>query len=79
LSKYLISKIDGLLLDVAFDNWSIAANLPIESFVSIKEGEQRVISQNDVWKETNKTFRKMLRGKRIYKGYGKNDSDFKGK
>lgn len=78
VSKYNMNQIKSLLLDVAFDEWMTAINIPIESFVSIKEGREKSISVTDVWKDTNKTFKKMLRGVRTYKGYGKNDSDFRG-
>jgi hypothetical protein len=78
VSKYNINQIKGLLLDVAFDEWITAINIPIESFVSIKEGKEKSILVTDVWKDTNKTFKKMLRGVRTYKGYGKNDLDFRG-
>lgn len=78
VSKYNINQIKGLLLDVAFDEWITAINIPIESFVSIKEGTEKSILVTDVWKDTNKTFKKMLRGVRTYKGYGKNDLDFRG-
>jgi hypothetical protein len=78
VSKYNINQIKGLLLDVAFDEWITAINIPIESFVSIKEGIEKSILVTDVWKDTNKTFKKMLRGVRTYKGYGKNDLDFRG-
>ena len=77
ISKYNMSQIRGLLLDNAKDEWNSASCLPIEDFVSIKDGKPSSISVNDVWKNNNRTFRKMLRGARIYKGYGTNDSDFK--
>ena len=55
-----------------------ASNLPIEDFVSIEDGKSRSINITDVWKNNNRSFRKMLRGALIYKGYGTNDEDFKG-
>lgn len=78
VSKYSMNQVKSLLLDIAFDEWITAINIPIESFVSIKEGREKSILVTDVWKDTNKTFREMLRGVRTYKGYGKNDSDFRG-
>lgn len=78
ISKYNISQIKGFLLDIAIDEWTTASSLPIEDFVSIKDGKPRQINVADVWKKNNRTFRRMLRGARIYKGYGKNDADFKG-
>jgi hypothetical protein len=78
ISKYNMSQIKGLLLDVAIDEWITASTLPIEDFVSIKEGKPQSISVAEVWKKNNRGFRNMLRGARIYKGYGTNDSDFKG-
>lgn len=78
ISKYIISRIDGLLLDIAFSEWTTAANLPLEGFVSIKDGQENDLILDDIWKQTNKSFRNMLRGARIYKGYGQKDQDFKG-
>lgn len=78
ISKYNISQIKGLLLDIAIEEWVTASTLPIEDFVTIKNGKSQSISVNEVWKKNNRGFRNMLRGARIYKGYGTNDSDFKG-
>lgn len=78
ISKYIISQVNGFVLDIAFDEWEIAANLPIESLISIKNGEKRDLPLDDVWKEKNRSFRKMLKGSRIYRSYGKNDKNFKG-
>lgn len=78
ISKYTISQINGFLLDIAFSEWTTSANLPIEGFVSIKKGEKKDLLLDDIWKQTNKSFRNMLRGARIYKGYGQKDQDFKG-
>ena len=68
---------EGQLLDIAKNEWANAANLPIEDFVSIQDGKPKRLLNASVWKETNKTFRDMLRGMRRYQGYGKNDSDFR--
>jgi len=78
ISKYIINRIDGLLLDIAFSEWTTVANLPLEGFVSIKDGQENDLILEDIWKQNNKSFRNMLRGSRIYKGYGQNDQDFKG-
>jgi len=78
ISKYIISQVDGLLLDIAFNEWEVASNLPIENLISIKDGKVRDLPLFDVWKEKNKTFRKMLVGTRIYKSYGSKDENFKG-
>ena len=78
ISKYIISQIDGLLLDIAFDEWTVASNLPIEGFISVTKGEQKDLILEEIWKEKNKTFRNMLRGARIFKGYGQKDQNFKG-
>jgi len=78
ISKYNIDQIKGLLLDIAIDEWTTASTLPIEDFISLENGKPRQINVADVWKKNNRSFRKMLRGARIYKGYGKNDLDFKG-
>ena len=76
ISKYNIYQIKGVLLDIAVDEWVTASSLPIEDFVSIQNGKPRPLNVRDIWKKNNQTFRKMLRGARIYKGYGKNDADF---
>jgi|TARA_B100000925_G_scaffold280611_1_gene251484 hypothetical protein len=78
ISKYNISQIRGLLLDIAINEWDTASMLPVEDFVSIKEGKPSSLNAKDIWKTNNRSFRKMLRGARIYKGYGKHDSNFKG-
>jgi len=77
ISKYNISQIRGLLLDISIDEWITASNLPIEDFVTIKNGKSLPANVRDVWKKNNRSFRNMLRGARIYKGYGKNDNHFK--
>ena len=76
VSKYSMANV-GPLLDIAKSEWANASNLPIEEFVSIKEGKKQRLMTNKVWSETNKTFRDMIRGVRRYQGYGKNDSDFR--
>jgi hypothetical protein len=78
ISKYNMSQVKSLYLDIAFNEWNSACLIPIENFVIYKDGKETSIRPIDVWTETNKTFRKMLRGNRQYRGYGKNDSDFKG-
>ena len=76
VSKYSMANV-GPLLDIAKNEWTNASNLPIEEFVSIKDGKKQRLMTNKVWDETNKTFRDMIRGVRRYQGYGKNDSDFR--
>ena len=76
VSKYSMANV-GPLLDIAKSEWANASNLPIEEFVSIKDGKKQRLMTNKVWDETNKTFRDMIRGVRRYQGYGKNDSDFR--
>ena len=76
VSKYSMASV-GPLLDIAKSEWANAANLPIEDFVSIKDGKKIRLLTNNVWSETNKTFRDMIRGVRRYQAYGKNDSDFR--
>jgi|TARA_B100001996_G_scaffold93191_1_gene69591 hypothetical protein len=76
VSKYSMANV-GPLLDIAKSEWTNASNLPIEEFVSIKDGKKQRLMTNKVWDETNKTFRDMIRGVRRYQGYGKNDSDFR--
>lgn len=79
ITKYSINQIKSLFLDIAFEEWITAINIPIENFVKIEGSREQSIMTNEVWKDTNKTFRKMLRGVRVYKGYGKKDPDFRGK
>lgn len=78
IAKYSINQVQGLFLDIAFEEWITAINIPIENFYSLDNGRERSISVNDVWKDTNQSFRNMLTGVRIYKGYGKKDPDFRG-
>jgi len=78
LSKYLIKNVKGFFLDIAHDEWESASLLPLENFVSIKDGKQESVKTTDVWKNTRSSFGKMLRGRRIYKSYGKNDESFRG-
>lgn len=78
ITKYIMSRVNGFILDIAFEEWEVASNLPIEALISVKNGEKRDLILSDVWKEKNKSFRKMLIGSRIYKSYGKNDDYFKG-
>lgn len=77
ISKYNISQVRGLFLDIAIEEWTTASTLPIEDFVEIRDGKPRSVNARDVWKKNNRSFRNMLRGARIYKGYGKNDKDFR--
>ena len=77
ISKYNISQVRGLFLDIAIEEWTTASTLPIEDFVEIRDGKPRSVNARDVWKKNNRSFRDMLRGARIYKGYGKNDKDFR--
>lgn len=78
LSKYYMSQVQGLFLDIAFDEWDTASLLPIENFVAYKKGREFPISTNQVWKDTNNHFKDMFKARRIYEGYGKDDKDFKG-
>lgn len=78
ISKYNMNQVQSLYLDIAFSEWNAVCLIPIETFVNYKNGEEKPVKTIDVWTETNKTFRKMLKVNRQYRGYGKNDSDFKG-
>lgn len=78
INKYSIKQVKSLFLDIAISEWNTVSNLPLEYVTSIENGKETEILISDVWRETNKTFRDMLRGTRIYKGYGKHDSDFRG-
>ena len=78
ISKYNMTQVKSLYLDIAFNEWNSACLIPIENFVTYKDGKENTVRSIDVWNETNKTFRKMLKVTRQYRGYGKNDPDFKG-
>ena len=68
--KYLQPHVDGLMLDLAADEWDTAILLPTEDFVKDMNGMAFPISKEDVWKDTNENFYDKIRGQRVVKGYG---------
>lgn len=78
MTKYNMDKVKGLFLDIAFAEWDTASFIPIEDFFKYEKGKEIPVNPSEVWKYTNSKYKKMFKGRRIYKGYGKNDSDFEG-
>lgn len=78
VTKYNMNRVKGLFLDIAFKEWDTASFIPIEEFVQYKKDTLIHVNNSEVWKYTNNNFKKMFKGRRIYQGYGKNDSDFEG-
>ena len=68
--KYLQPHVDGLMLDLAADEWDTAILLPTEDFVKDTNGMTFPINKEDVWEETNENFYDKIRGQRVVKGYG---------
>ena len=68
--KYLQPHVDGLMLDLAADEWDTAILLPTEDFVKDTNGMTVPINKEDVWEETNENFYDKIRGQRLVKGYG---------
>ena len=72
--KYLQPHVDGLMLDLAADEWDTAILLPTEEFVKDVNGMAFPISKEDVWDDTNENFYDKIRGQRVVKGYGTKQS-----
>ena len=72
--KYLQPHVDGLMLDLAADEWDTAILLPTEDFVKDINGSAFPISKDDVWSDTNENFYDKIRGQRVIKGYGTKQS-----
>jgi hypothetical protein len=72
--KYITDHIDGFLLDLAIDEWDTAIHLPVEHFVTEKNGLLVPYKSSEVWQETNKKYNDRVKAKRIIRGYG-NPSD----
>ena len=72
--KYLQPHVEGLMLDLAADEWDTAILLPTEDFVKDINGSAFPISKDDVWSDTNENFYDKIRGQRVIKGYGTKQS-----
>ena len=69
--KYLQNHVDGLLLDLAADEWDTAILLPTEDFVKNIGSTAFPYDKELVWEETNETYYDRIKGSRVIKGYGK--------
>ena len=69
--KYLQNHVDGLLLDIAADEWDTAILLPTEDFVKNIGSTAFPYDKELVWEETNETYYDRIKGSRVIKGYGK--------
>lgn len=78
MTKYNMNQVKGLFLDIAFNEWDTASHIPIEDFFKYEKGKEISVNSSEVWKYTNSRYKKMFKGRRIYQGYGKDDSDFEG-
>ena len=69
--KYLVH-VDGLLLDIAADEWDTAILLPTEDFVkNIGSTAFPYDKKELVWEETNESYYDRVKGRRVIQGYGK--------
>ena len=67
--KYLQPHVEGLLIDLAEDEWDTAVLLPTEDFVKYTHGAMFPIDKQTVWEEVNDTYYDKLKGVRIVKSY----------
>ena len=72
--KYLQDHVDGLLLDVAADEWDTAILLPTEDFVRNIGSTAFPYDKELVWEETNENYYDKIKGSRTIKGYGTKQS-----
>ena len=72
--KYLTAHIDGLILDLAADEWDTAILLPTEDYVKNINGVSFPIDKKVVWEETDEKFYDKITGHRAVKGYGNKKS-----
>jgi len=72
--KYLQNHVDGLLLDLAADEWDTAILLPTEDFVKNIGSTQFPYDKELVWEETAESFYDKIKGSRVIKGYGTTQS-----
>ena len=69
--KYITDHVDGFLLDLASAEWDTAIALPVEKFVTERNGRLIPYKSTEVWKKTNEKYSERIKAKRIIKGYGK--------
>ena len=67
--KYLQPHVEGLLIDLAEDEWDTAILLPTEDFVKYTHGVMFPIDKKSVWAEVNDAYYDKLKGVRIVKNY----------
>jgi len=72
--KYLQNHVEGLLLDIAADEWDTAILLPTEDFVKNIGSTQFPYDKELVWEETNESYYDRVKGSRVIKGYGTKQS-----
>ena len=73
--KYLISQVDGKMLDLASKEWDTAILLPIENFIRNIQGSGKKLSKFSytkelVWEETDETYYDRIKARRVISGYG---------
>ena len=72
--KYIQQHVEGLMIDLAATEWDTAILLPTEDFVKDVNGLQFPIQKEDVWSDTDESFYDKIRGQRLVKGYGTQQS-----
>ena len=72
--KYLQSQVDGLMIDLATTEWDTAVLLPTEEFVKNAGKLSFPVDKEEVWSDTKDTFYDKIRGQRVVKGYGTQQS-----
>jgi|TARA_B100001250_G_scaffold411480_1_gene440242 hypothetical protein len=72
--KYLKSNVEGLLLDLASEEWDTAILLPVEDFVITRKDSEYNFRKEEVWSETNQNFYDRIRARKVVRGYGTQES-----
>jgi len=72
--KYLRSNIEGLLLDLASEEWDTSILLPIENFVITRKSSEYNFRKEEVWSDTNEKFYDRIKARRVVRGYGTQES-----
>ena len=67
--KYLQNHVDGLLLDIAIDEWDTAILLPTEDFVRNIGSTAFPYDKELVWEETNESYYDRIKGRRVVHNY----------
>lgn len=67
--KYLQNHVDGLLLDIAIDEWDTAILLPTEDFVRNIGSTAFPYDKELVWEETNESYYDRIKGRRVVQNY----------